>query len=64
MTLFDYDTKTSKRESLQSDMNADGFWNDHNFSGASLAFADLVNAPDQFAAALDFFRTGLAKLTD
>ena len=26
MTLFDFDTKVAKREQLQEDMNAAGFW--------------------------------------
>ena len=33
----------------------DPFWNDHAFAGASLAYSELLAAPDQRAAALDFF---------
>jgi hypothetical protein len=36
------------------------FWNDHAFNGASLSLASLVDAEDQRAAALTFFRKGLA----
>lgn len=42
---------------------SDPFWNEDNFNGASLPFADLVDADDQYQAALDFFQSGLAKLT-
>ncbi len=42
---------------------SDPYWNEENFNGASLPFAALVDAEDQYAVALDFFRTGLARLT-
>jgi hypothetical protein len=38
------------------------FWNDTAFDGASLAYANLVAAPDARAAALTFFRTGFDQL--
>lgn len=42
---------------------SDPFWNETNFNGASLPFAQLLDADDQYATALGFFRSGLAKLT-
>ena len=40
----------------------DAFWNDEHFAGASLAFAALAGAPDQRAAAVEFYRRGRAVL--
>lgn len=37
-------------------------WQARGFPGAELAYADLIAAPDQRAAALDFFHTRLAAL--
>lgn len=42
---------------------ADEFWNDDGFGGASLSYADLLAADDQFATALAFFRRGHDLLT-
>ena len=42
---------------------SDPFWNETNFNGASLSFADLRASADHHATALGFFRAGLAKLT-
>ena len=44
MTLFDYDTKSTKRESLQQDMNADGFWNNQEAAQGVIAEFKLVKA--------------------
>ena len=44
MTLFDYDTKVSKRESLQTEMNADGFWNNQEAAQAVIARFKLIKA--------------------
>jgi hypothetical protein len=38
-------------------------WNATAFRGAELSYAELLDAPDQRAAALDFFRARLAALT-
>ncbi len=38
-------------------------WNAAGYAGAELSFADLLEAPDQHAAALDFFRGRLRELT-
>ncbi|MEA2466116.1 MAG: hypothetical protein QOJ57_242 [Thermoleophilaceae bacterium] len=40
----------------------DQLWNARDFPGAELRYAELLAAPDQRAAALDFFRARLAKL--
>lgn len=37
---------------------ANQFWNDKHFNGGSLAYQELLDAPDERAAALEFFRTG------
>jgi cytochrome c-type biogenesis protein len=42
---------------------SDPYWNETNFNGASLPYAEIVAADDQFATALDFLRAGLSKLT-
>ena len=44
MTLFDYDTKVSKRESLQTEMNADGFWNNQEAAQDVIARFKLIKA--------------------
>ena len=41
----------------------DPYWNETNFNGASLAYVDILAADDQFGFALEFVRSGLAKLT-
>lgn len=41
----------------------DPYWNADGFGGASLSYADLLDAEDQRAVALDFFRNGWRKLT-
>lgn len=38
------------------------FWNDEHFPGASLPYAELLDADDQRAAALSFYREGLKLL--
>ena len=42
---------------------SDPFWNETNFNGAAMSFADIRAADDHHGAALEFFRSGLAKLT-
>jgi hypothetical protein len=42
---------------------ADELWNAVGFPGAELPYADLLAAPDQRGAALDFFRVRLARLS-
>ncbi|MAC19337.1 MAG: peptide chain release factor 2 [Phycisphaerae bacterium] len=44
MTLFDYDNKVSKRESLQTEMNADGFWNNQEAAQDVIARFKLIKA--------------------
>ena len=44
MTLFDYDTKVSKREQLQTDMNADGFWDNADAAQKVIAAFKLIKA--------------------
>ena len=44
MTLFDYDTKVSKRETLQEEMNADGFWDNQDAAQAHISKYKLVKA--------------------
>jgi peptide chain release factor 2 len=44
VTLFDYDTKSSKRESLQEEMNTDGFWNDQEAAQKVIARFKLIKA--------------------
>jgi len=39
------------------------FWNDHAFSGASLAYTTLLDVDDQRRAALDFYLTGVTLLS-
>lgn len=39
-------------------------WQAKDFAGAELSFAELLDAPDQRAAALDFFRARLLALSD
>ena len=41
----------------------DPYWNAEGFGGALLSYGELLAADDQRQAALDFFRTGLDKLT-
>ena len=41
---------------------ADELWNAVGFTGAELLYSDLLAAPDQREAALDFFRVRLARL--
>jgi hypothetical protein len=43
-------------------LDADPFWNSATFPGAFLSYRQLLAAPDQRQAALDFFRRGRAKL--
>jgi hypothetical protein len=43
-------------------LDADGYWNDDAFGGASLSYAALAASHDARAAALEFFATGLARL--
>jgi hypothetical protein len=43
---------------------ANPFWNDNAFSGASMSYKELLAADDQRQAALDFYRTGFAILTE
>ena len=45
------------------DRDAEPFWNDASFSGASLSHKDLLAVEDPRAAALDFLRRGHAVLT-
>lgn len=45
-----------------SDVADDPFWNDPTFRGASLGYGSLLEAGDQRAAALTFFRSGLDAL--
>ena len=40
----------------------DPYWNARAFGGALLSYGDLLDAEDQRATALDFFRTGYTKL--
>ncbi|MCU1458017.1 MAG: hypothetical protein JWL73_2109, partial [Actinomycetia bacterium] len=40
----------------------DTFWNESAFAGASLGYADLLDAPDPGAIALGFLRRGLDRL--
>jgi hypothetical protein len=42
---------------------AEPFWNDDSFNGASLSYRELLSAPDQRRAALEFALTGLRILT-
>ena len=42
---------------------SDDYWNDTNFSGASLSYSDLRSAGDARAVALAFFRAGYNRLT-
>ena len=44
------------------DVPPDPFWGDTAFTGASLAYATLLDVADQRTTALDFFRTGLTVL--
>ncbi len=44
MTPFDYDTKVSKREQLQTDMNADGFWDNADAAQKVIAAFKLIKA--------------------
>lgn len=46
------------------DVDRGGFWSDPHFPGASLAYADLVAADDQRAAALDFFSRAVSELAE
>jgi hypothetical protein len=41
---------------------SDPYWNAERFGGSLLPYRDLLDAADQRAVALDFFRTGFAKL--
>ena len=41
---------------------ADPYWNEITFDGASLSYAELVDEPDQRAAALEFFGRGYSVL--
>jgi hypothetical protein len=41
---------------------SDSYWNDPNFSGASITYAELRAADDPRAVAMEFFRGGLARL--
>ena len=45
------------------DREAEPFWNDTSFNGASLSFQELLAADDPRAAALDFLRRGHGVLT-
>lgn len=42
---------------------SDPYWNDTAFNGASLAYAELLAADDQYATALDFLGHGHRRLT-
>ncbi len=42
---------------------ADPYWNDSNFAGASLPYADLLDADDPVETAADFYVAGLLRLT-
>ena len=44
MTLFDYDTKVSKRVSLQDEMNVDGFWDHQEAAQALISRYKLIKA--------------------
>ena len=44
MTLFDYDTKVSKREELQDRMNQDGFWDSPDAAQKVIAEFKLIKA--------------------
>lgn len=41
---------------------SDPYWAETAFNGASMSYAELLTHDDPYAAALDFFRTGYAKL--
>lgn len=41
---------------------SDEYWNDPNFSGASVSYAELLGAADPRSAALEFFRSGYRRL--
>lgn len=43
---------------------ANPFWNDPAFNGGSMSYQELLAADDQRQAALDFYRTGFAILTE
>ena len=56
MTPFDYDNKVSKRERLQSDMNADGFWDNADEAQKVIAEFKLVKAQiDPLEETIDVF---------
>lgn len=56
MTLFDYDTKVSKREQLQSDMNVDGFWDKPDAAQKVIADFKLIKAQiDPLEATIEVF---------
>ena len=42
---------------------SDSFWNDSTFNGASLSYAELLDAEDQRATALGFLQAGFTRLT-
>ncbi len=42
---------------------SDTFWNDESFNGASLSYAELLDAEDQRKVGLAFLREGLTRLT-
>ena len=42
----------------------DPYWNETNFSGASLPYAEFVDCADPYRAVLDFFRAGYERLND
>jgi len=42
---------------------SDPYWNDETFNGASLSYAELLDAEDQRATALAFLREGFIRLT-
>lgn len=42
---------------------ADPFWNATTFNGATLPYSELLTAEDPYAAAVEFFHTGHAKLS-
>lgn len=43
---------------------SDPFWNEENFTGASLSFGSLAASTDHYATALEFMRSGYRRLND
>ena len=63
MTLFDYDTKVSKREELQDRMNQDGFWDSPDAAQKVIADFKLIKAQidplEEVMAIFDDAKVGL-----